>query len=312
MNGILRSGEGAAAGFVRAVEDLLTDSLGFRPFPGTLNLAVDDRAAVDSLPRQFLPEVGNEHCDGVYVRPCTVAGVRAAVLRPLVPNYPEGKVELVAPVRLRSLFGLTDGAPMPVGPPEDLWAPDGPAVDPTALGEFDAVVFDLDGTLVDLDVDWSHVHDRVESLLTAELGGSIDEYTRPEVMALARETGKYDELAALLEEHERDGAETATRLALLDTVAHLECPVGVCTANADSAARGALTRFDAGDAVDCVVARGTVPEEKPDPHPLEHCLGELGVAPGNAVFVGDERSDAETALAAGTSFLHPKQLRHDD
>jgi phosphoglycolate phosphatase-like HAD superfamily hydrolase len=26
------------------------------------------------------------------------------------------------------------------------------------------------------------------------------------------------------------------------------------------------------------------------------------------VFVGDEHSDAETAVAAGTSFLHPEQL----
>jgi phosphoglycolate phosphatase-like HAD superfamily hydrolase len=34
----------------------------------------------------------------------------------------------------------------------------------------------------------------------------------------------------------------------------------------------------------------------------------VAVAPGNAVFVGDARSDAETAVAAGTNFLHPEQF----
>lgn len=308
MNGTIRSGEGAAAGFVAAVQDRLAEALGFRPFPGTLNLSVDDRAAVDALPAQLLAEVGNDHCDGVRIRPCTVEGVRAAVLRPIVPDYPDERVELVAPVRLRTLFGFDDGDPAPLSPPEERWFPDGRAADAAALDEFDAVVFDLDGTLVDLDVDWPHVHDRVDDLLAGGIEGSVTDYTRPEVIDLARETGRYDALAALLEEHERTGAETAERLPLLDTVVDLDCPVGVCTANAASAARLALERFGALEAVDVIVARGTVREEKPDPRPLAHCLDGLDTAPGNAAFVGDERSDAETAVAAGTNFLHPDQL----
>jgi HAD superfamily hydrolase (TIGR01509 family) len=308
MDGTLQSGEGAAEGFVAAVEDRLAEGLGFRPFPGTLNLSVADRSAVNALPSRLLADIGDDHCDGVRIRPCVVDGVRAGVLRPIVPDYPDEKVELVAPIRLRSLFGLDDGEPIPVSRPDNLWFSNGLIADPIELDRFDACVFDLDGTLVDLDVPWPYVYDRVEALLTDKLDESVTDYTRSEVMALARETGRYDELTALLEEHERAGAESAVRLSLLDAVADLDCPVGVCTANAESAARRALDRFGTLEAIDVIVARETVQEGKPDPRPLAHCLDVLGTSPGNAAFVGDERSDAETAAATGTSFFHSRQL----
>jgi phosphoglycolate phosphatase len=308
MSATVESGVGEAAGFVAAVEDELTAALGFRPYPGTLN--VEELPGMEDLPRELLKggALSNEHCDGVVVRPCSVGGVRAAVLRPRMENYPEGKVELIAPVRLRALFDLDDGDAVEVSPPDDAWHPEGRGADPTDLDEFDAVVFDLDGTLVELDVEWPAVHAGVEEILEDVMDGPISGYTRPEVMELAREVGRYDELDDLLTEHEHEGAETAPRLPLLDVLAELDCPVGVCTANAPEAAELALERYGMKKHVDALVARGTVPEEKPHPRPLLQCLAGVAVAPGNAVFVGDERTDAETAVSAGSSFLHPEQL----
>lgn len=138
MDGPVETGQGRAAGFVAQVEDRLAAELGFEPFHGTLNVGVSPPE-----PTAVLTEVGDDHCDGVELTPCRVGGVRASVLRPLVPGYPDGKTELVAPVRLRSLFGLGPGDRLDVAlddpqPPDDLPA------DPTALGGFDAVVFGLD------------------------------------------------------------------------------------------------------------------------------------------------------------------------
>jgi phosphoglycolate phosphatase len=307
MSATVETGVGEAADFVAAVQEELTAALGFRPFPGTLNV---ERLAVEDLPERTLTAGGlsNEHCEGVVVRPCNVSGVRATVLRPLVEGYPESKVELLAPVQLRSVFDLEDGDTVPVSPAEETWHPDGATADPAALDEFDAVVFDLDGTLVELDVEWPTVHEKVTDLLGDVMDGPLGEYTRPEIIDLAREVGRYGELDRLLTEYEDEGAETAPRLPLLDVVDQLDCPVGVCTANALSSAERALERHGVLDAVDAIVARGTVEEEKPHPRPLYECLAGIAVAPGNAVFVGDEQSDAETAVAAGTSFLHPDQL----
>jgi len=143
MHGPVETGQGRAAGFVAQVDDVLAAELGFEPFHGTLNVA-----ASPPEPAVMLEELGDDHCEGVALTPCRVGGVRAAVLRPIVPGYPETKTELVAPVRLRSLFGLDPGDRVDLTfdgsqSPSDL------TVDPAALDGFDAIVFDLD-VLTDL------------------------------------------------------------------------------------------------------------------------------------------------------------------
>lgn len=58
-----------------------------------------------------------------------------------------------------------------------------------------------------------------------------------------------------------------------------------------------------------VVAGDTLPEKKPDPAPLRFAAERLGVdfGPGGAVYVGDSDVDADTAEAAGAPFfLHLK------
>lgn len=49
------------------------------------------------------------------------------------------------------------------------------------------------------------------------------------------------------------------------------------------------------------------PEQKLLPDPLSRCLSDLGVDPGDALFVGDGEYDAMAALAAETSFLPPSR-----
>lgn len=308
MDSTIVAGDGEAAGFVTSVETELTVALGFRPYPGTLN--VDRLKELDDLSRKVVTASGlvTDHCDGIVLHPCSIAGVRGAVIRPRMESYLEGKTELVSPVHLRSLFDLDVGDEVAVSTPDDAWHPNGGVVDPSDLDEFDAVVFDLDGTLVDLDVSWPQVHSEIENVMGDELDRPLKEYTRPEVMGIARETGHYEEIDQLLTEHETDGVESSPKLSLLDTLDDLDCPVGVCTANARSATVRALERHGAYDAVDAIVARGTVEEEKPHPRPLQRCLESLDAMAGNAVFIGDERADTETAVAAGTSFLHPQQL----
>ena len=48
-----------------------------------------------------------------------------------------------------------------------------------------------------------------------------------------------------------------------------------------------------------VVSGDDLPRKKPDPLPLLHAAEQLGVAPENALMIGDSRSDVKSARAAG-------------
>ena len=306
MEGRLVTGEGNAADFVEMVRDELTASLGFRPFPGTLNIAgLSETAQLQSI---TIEGVGDDYCDGTVLRPCRLGGIRTAVIRPSVPDYPPDKTELLGPVHLRSLFDLTENDAVRLSAPDTVGHSWDRQARATQLDAFDAVVFDLDGTLVDLDVDWPTVHEEVKALLAGHLDRPFEEMDRLDVFDVAREAGLYADLDAMIASYELEGARSATARPLVDIVDGLDCPVGVCTANAVGAAERALERFGVLDAVDVIVGRDTLSEQKPAPEPLERCLTVVDSPAGNAVFVGDDESDARTATRAGTSFLPPAAL----
>ena len=48
-----------------------------------------------------------------------------------------------------------------------------------------------------------------------------------------------------------------------------------------------------------VVSGDTLPEKKPDPAPLLHAAAHFGVAPADALMIGDSVSDVKAARAAG-------------
>lgn len=308
MKGTVTTGEGKAAKFVPLIADLVADELGFTPFAGTLNLVgISDRSA---LPKQTIDDtsLGLDNCRGVEFCPCSAAGVRGALIRPIVEGYPESKTELIAPVRLRTIFDLTDGDTLTLSNSAELGAPEAPTGRAAALDEFEAVVFDLDRTLVDLQVDWGAVKSELDSLLGDYLSEPIHEESDVDLQAIARTHGVGEAYQDLLATYETEGASRAERRELLEVLPKLDCPVGICTKNAEAAAELALEQFGVLENVDALVARETVAAQKPDPEPLQHCLKTLDVVPGDAVFIGDDPSDRRAASGAGTSYLHPNRL----
>lgn len=169
--------------------------------------------------------------------------------------------------------------------------------------DYEAVVFDLDGTLVRLVVDWDAVATAVAEAFAAngvdaggrDLWGLLD---------LADETGLREEVEAIIGAHERAGARRSVRLPAADDLAAIDRPIAVCSLNAESAARTALATHGLADRVSAVVGRDSVPTRKPDPEPLLAALGALGADPDGALFVGDSARDAEAAERAGLAFRY--------
>ena len=171
---------------------------------------------------------------------------------------------------------------------------------------YDAVVYDLDGTLVELAVDWELVAAEVIEALTAagieatgiDLWDSFD---------YAEEADLRDRVESVIQEHEREGAHESIRLPLADRLEG-QSPVGVCSLNCEDACRIALETHALEAHVDAVIGRDSVPTRKPDPEPLLATLEGLDVPPENAVFVGDSERDQITAERAGTAFVWVEEI----
>lgn len=53
----------------------------------------------------------------------------------------------------------------------------------------------------------------------------------------------------------------------------------------------------------CTVSGDTLPERKPHPRPILHALEQLAVRPEHSIYVGDARRDIESGRAAGTATI---------
>lgn len=116
LRGVLVAGLGEGARFTQldwARQEFRT-ALGYEPFPGTVNLRMEGEAW-----RQCRRRL--QQAAGVEIKappgfcrarcfPLRVNGtVPGAIVLPEVENYPEDKLELVAPVPVRQTLGLRDG-----------------------------------------------------------------------------------------------------------------------------------------------------------------------------------------------------------
>ncbi|MEZ3116934.1 HAD family hydrolase [Halobaculum sp. MBLA0147] len=166
--------------------------------------------------------------------------------------------------------------------------------------DYETVVYDLDGTLVRLAVDWDAAATDARALFAAN-GHEEDGLGLWAMLERADDHGLGDEFEALLAEHEREGARASTRCPRADDLP-LSVPTGVCSLNCEAACRIALDRHELADAVDAVVGRDSVATHKPDPAPLSAVIERLGGRPATTLFVGDSERDELTAERAGVDF----------
>lgn len=89
-----------------------------------------------------------------------------------------------------------------------------------------------------------------------------------------------------------------------------EYALGLLTNGPADAQRSKLDRFDWMDCFDGVVITGNIDAGKPDERAFRAVLDELGVEPGDAVYVGDDpEADVEGAKAIG---MYAVQVVFDD
>jgi phosphoglycolate phosphatase len=183
---------------------------------------------------------------------------------------------------------------------------------------FRAVVFDLDGTLVDTIGDLTAALNRTlsdldlpphsESTVKDMVGGGLAKLLERGLAAHgASLTGAdHDEAVARLLDHYAASPADRSRLypgarealsALRD--AGLAC--GLCTNKPEPTARDLLQALGIADAFGHIQGSEAGFPKKPDPAGLAHVVRALGATPDTALMVGDSVVDVETARAAGLS-----------
>ncbi len=169
--------------------------------------------------------------------------------------------------------------------------------------DYDAVVYDLDGTLVRLRVDWETVATEVGSVLDAA-GFELDGRDLWGMIDLADEEGLLGRVEETIAPHEKAGARASYPVLGADHLTELALPAAVCSLNCEDACRIALREHDLDDRIEAVVGRDSLSTRKPDPEPLLTAIDSLPTSPERTVFVGDSKTDEVTAERAGVPFSY--------
>lgn len=178
----------------------------------------------------------------------------------------------------------------------------------------EAVIFDLDGTLIHFKLDYKtlradvrsylmrvgvpasllNVNERIFEMLTkAEIffknngkSASAYEAIRKEALAIAE---KYEMEAAVTTGLQPGASET------LKTLKAMGLKLGLCTTSSNKAAMYLLKRFDIEKFFDVIVCRDKVRFVKPNTEQFELALNALGVKAQATVVIGDSVIDMQSA-----------------
>jgi len=179
---------------------------------------------------------------------------------------------------------------------------------------FRAVVFDLDGTLVDTVGDLTlalnktladlDLPPQTESAVRGMVGGGLAKLLERGVAAHGAALEGADQAVARLVGHYAASPAVHSHLypgvrETLDALQDAEIACGLCTNKHEPIARDLLRALGLSEAFGVIQGSDTGFPRKPDPAGLSYVVAELGAEPETAVMVGDSATDLKTARGAG-------------
>ncbi len=177
-----------------------------------------------------------------------------------------------------------------------------------------AVIFDLDGTLKEFNLDIKACRTKIINLLTQRgfsrslflLNESAFDMLKKVKKSPITKDGKSnftkikDMVFSVVEEFELEAARTAKIFEdipeTLKALRDMKLKIALCTISSEKTTKYVLKRFHLEQFFDAVVTRESVFEVKPHPTHLEAALDALKVRSQEAVLVGDSIKDIECAV----------------
>ncbi len=200
----------------------------------------------------------------------------------------------------------------------------------------EAVIFDLDGTLANFNLDYKTLRAEVKSYLQKRGVPASVLSSRETIFEMLQKAeiffkhaSKSDEVfievqkeaLAIAEKFELEAASSTGllpgALETLKALKRMNLKIGLCTINSQKATNYILQRFQIADYFDAIVTRNMVRFVKPNPEHFEAALKQLNAQPTDTIVVGDSNVDMQSAkelktiavgIPTGTASL--KQLTH--
>ncbi|WP_299639122.1 phosphoglycolate phosphatase [uncultured Ruegeria sp.] len=180
-----------------------------------------------------------------------------------------------------------------------------------------AVVFDLDGTLVDSLGDLAAAANRTlddvghdplsHDVIKGFVGNGLPKLVERMIRHCGLPLDRHAELTQLTLKHYNAAVSETTVpypgiAEALVALRQMGCALGVCTNKPEAPARHVLEALDLSQYFDVVLGGDSLSTRKPDPKHLFASFDALQVS-GPRLFVGDSEVDAETAARAKIPFL---------
>lgn len=282
----------------------LIDHVGIDPHPGTLNLKLSDEVSRTrwrewcGMPGEVIePEEGNfcsARCYSVRIE----GRIPAAILLPDSMDYPADKMELVAALPIRSHLFLAENVRIRVELCQPLAAK--------------AILFDIDGTLVDS----VGAYHEVARIAAEPFGFDVTREQVRHSMAIGNNFWRgvipqdHGDGEAIMKEMSAHAAREwplvlreFSRLfegvaQTLDELRSRGIKLGIVS-GARPEVMELLSKEGLLDRFDLVVLGGDVARGKPDPEGIHKALDRLDVPPEMALYVGDTPVDIQAGRAAG-------------
>ena len=293
------------------------EKFGFIPFPGTLNLEIRTSVVdfLEGLSNEIWQELAppdQTFCSS-KILPVSVGQIKGALILPESDANIHGSdvIEILAPVKLRNALGLNDGDMVTVTLGNSM---------PVSVPQFsvDAVLFDLDGTLIDSIESYYRIVEIVlekmkfpkvprQTILKAAQNDEFNwDMVLPDVPGQTREkTAKkawqmiekiYPDMFL---KNVRPFPDTGNVLRQLHDC---NIRIGIVTSTLQKNMNDKMKILDqtgVSDLIDVVICAGDTERKKPFPDPLILCSDRMGLESGRCIYVGDMGIDISAGRAAG-------------
>lgn len=178
------------------------------------------------------------------------------------------------------------------------------------------VVFDFDGTLAQLPVDWAGLRRRLAKHFRLHNSLAVGfEQISAGLLAVREQLGNEGlrEAYAIIEEFELRSASAVTphprALDVLDDAIHRGAQTAIFSNNMTSTIRECLTHLGRPNGIGLILGRDSVRYYKPHPEGLQRALSYFHRDIREAVFVGDSDLDSAAAVAIGMRFVDVAALK---
>ncbi len=184
-----------------------------------------------------------------------------------------------------------------------------------------AILFDLDGTIFDLNISWSSIKEYILNHYETNFNDEIIEMDRlTDIFNYIKDEQGNEELEYYLnyvreqEIHSILNNQCKPKWLMnygISKIAELiryDCFYAIISNNFHETIVEVLNKFDSQDKFRAIIGRNDVPNAKPNPEGIIRIMDNFNLSPEEVIFIGDSKVDEETAKNAQINFIYVDDL----